>query len=118
LLSIAPDSVSFFAQRKLERVTEQSDKTQKAVALDGNARAATPSVLASGSGSVARQILDIAFAHGIKVREDADLVEILATLDIGDQIPIAALAAVAEILSHVYQWEVEQQSRSATGTAP
>jgi flagellar biosynthesis protein len=117
LLSIAPDSVYSFARRKLKRVTEQCDKIQKAVALDGSSRSATPSVLATGRGPVARQILDVAFAHGIKVREDADLVEILATLDIGDQIPLAALAAVAEILSHVYQWEIEQQSQHA-GIAP
>jgi flagellar biosynthesis protein len=87
-------------------VAEQRDKIDKAVALDSDPRqAATPTVLASGSGAVARQILELAFAHGIKVREDADLVEILATLDVGDQIPVAALAAVAEILSHVYRWE-------------
>jgi flagellar biosynthesis protein len=98
-------------------VTVQSEKIQKAVALDGSGRSSTPSVLATGSGFVARQILDVAFARGIKVREDADLVEILATLDVGDQIPLAALAAVAEILSHVYQWEIEQQSQFA-GDAP
>jgi flagellar biosynthesis protein len=109
--------ITSLARRKLKRVTEQSDKTQKAVALDSRDGSATPSVVAVGSGPVARQILDVAFAHGIKVREDADLVEILATLDIGDQIPLAALAAVAEILSHVYQWEIEQQSQYA-GIAP
>jgi flagellar biosynthesis protein len=87
-------------------VAEQRDKIDKAVALSGDPRqTATPTVLASGSGAVAGQILELAFAHGIRVREDADLVEVLATLDVGDQIPVAALAAVAEILSHVYRWE-------------
>ena len=41
-----------------------------------------PRVVASGRGELARQILDLAFASGVKVREDADLVEILAAVDL------------------------------------
>lgn len=66
---------------------------------DGHA----PKVIASGQGAVARQILEIAFARGIKVREDSDLAEILAAVDVESEIPLAALAAVAEILSYVYR---------------
>lgn len=62
-----------------------------------------PRVIASGQGAVARQILEIAFARGIKVREDADLAEVLAAVDIDSEIPLAAFAAVAEILSYVYR---------------
>jgi len=36
---------------------------------------AAPRVLASGRGFTAERILEIAFASGIKVREDADLAE-------------------------------------------
>jgi flagellar biosynthesis protein len=99
-------------------VAEHSEKIEKAVALDyASGREATPTVLASGHGAVARQILDVAFASGVKVREDADLVEILSVLDVGDQIPIAAFAAVAEILSHVYRWEADHQTRTADSMA-
>jgi flagellar biosynthesis protein len=90
-------------------------KIDKAVALEfGLEEIAVPTVVASGRGAVARQILDLAFAHGVKVREDADLVEILATLDVGDEIPIVAFAAVAEILSHVYRWELHQREMDET----
>lgn len=51
---------------------------------------------------LAEQILELAFQHDIKVREDADLVEILATLDIDSDIPSGAVIAVAEILTRVY----------------
>ncbi len=61
-----------------------------------------PRVVAKGEGTVAEQILQIAFATGVKVREDADLVEILAALDIDSEIPLEAFAAVAEILSYIY----------------
>jgi flagellar biosynthesis protein len=95
-------------------VAQQGDKIDKAIALEhAPGDAATPTVLASGRGAVARQILDVAFANGVKVREDADLVEILATLDVGDQIPLVAFAAVAEILSHVYRWEVDHHRSSS-----
>jgi flagellar biosynthesis protein len=98
-------------------VAERNPKIEKAVALAHDPRdAATPTVLATGSGAVARQILDVAFASGVKVREDADLVEVLAALDVGEQIPIAALAAVAEILSHVYRWEADYGGRTAAAT--
>ena len=66
-----------------------------------------PKVIASGEGAVARQILEIAFARGIKVREDADLAEILAAIDVDSEIPLTALAAVAEILSYVYRASAE-----------
>lgn len=61
-----------------------------------------PRVVASGKGELARQILDLAFAAGVKVREDADLVEILAAVDVDSQVPLEALMAVAEILTYVY----------------
>ncbi|MFV3128546.1 EscU/YscU/HrcU family type III secretion system export apparatus switch protein [Niveispirillum sp. KHB5.9] len=62
-----------------------------------------PRVVASGRGAVADQILELAFAHGVKVRTDADLAEILAAVDVESEIPIEAIAAVAEILAHVYR---------------
>lgn len=67
-------------------------------------------VLAKGHGALAEQILEIAFDRGVKVRTDADLVELLAAVDVESEVPLEALAAVAEILSYVY--------RQTNGTAP
>nr|WP_242390597.1 EscU/YscU/HrcU family type III secretion system export apparatus switch protein [Pararhodospirillum photometricum] len=64
---------------------------------------AVPRVVASGQGFVAEQILALAFEHGVRVRQDADLVEILAALDLESEIPVEAFAAVAEILAYVYR---------------
>ena len=69
-----------------------------------------PKVVASGSGNVAAQILEIAWAHDIKVREDADLAEILTSIDIESEIPVEALAAVAEILSYLYKLNAKNTS--------
>ncbi len=63
----------------------------------------TPRVTAKGEGAVAEQILAIAFDRGVKVRSDADLAEVLKAVEVDSEVPLAALAAVAEILSYVYR---------------
>lgn len=68
-----------------------------------------PKIVATGKGHVAEQILELAFANDVKVREDADLVQVLSAIDVDSEIPIEAIAAVAEILAYVYR---------ANGTMP
>lgn len=83
---------------------DDSDKPRRqvAVALQHMAEG-LPRIVATGQGAVAEQILELAFANGVKVRQDADLADILSVIDIDSEIPIEALAAVAEILAHVYR---------------
>ncbi|MFC7335231.1 EscU/YscU/HrcU family type III secretion system export apparatus switch protein [Rhodocista pekingensis] len=64
---------------------------------------ALPRVVASGRGAVAERIVDLAFLHGVPVREDADLARVLAAIDPGTEIPPDAIMAVAEVLSHLYR---------------
>jgi flagellar biosynthesis protein len=80
------------------------DLDQVAVALHyDQSTDEAPRVVASGRGALAERILELAFASGVKVREDADLAEILAAVDVDTEIPIEAFAAVAEILAYVYR---------------
>jgi flagellar biosynthesis protein len=84
----------------------------KAVAIEYvRGRDDAPRVTASGKGAVAEQILQIAFAQGIKVREDAELVEILSLIEVDSLIPIEAFAAVAEILTYVYEANASYRQR-------
>lgn len=77
---------------------------QVAVALHHDAAAGgAPRVVASGRGSVAEQILQLAFASGVAVRTDADLAEVLAAVELDTVIPVEAFVAVAEILAYVYR---------------
>lgn len=64
---------------------------------------APPKVIASGKGFVAEKIIELAFANDVKVREDSDLVQILAAVDVDSPIPTDAFTAVAEILNYLYQ---------------
>jgi flagellar biosynthesis protein len=77
---------------------------RKAVAIkDTSQSRSMPRVVAAGQGTFAEQILQIAWANNIKVREDADLVEVLSAIDVDSEIPVEAFAAVAEILAYVYR---------------
>lgn len=75
-----------------------------AVAIkDGRTDESVPVVKAAARGALADKILQIAMENDIKIREDADLAELLAELELESPIPTEALMAVAEILSYVYR---------------
>jgi flagellar biosynthesis protein len=76
-----------------------------AVAIKGdqNTPNSLPKIVAAGYGKLAEKILALAFAKGVRVREDADLAELLAKLELDTPIPSEAIIAVAEILTRVYQ---------------
>ena len=96
------DKSVYFDTPRSER--ERPDRRPLAVAIDNHpGRSGAPRVVAKGRGALAEQILQIAFDRGIRVRSDTDLAEILATMEIDSEIPLQALAAVAEILSYVYR---------------
>lgn len=82
----------------------QDKPVDKAVALlydkeQGDA----PRIVASGRGVLAGKIVETARAAGVYIMEDPDLVELLAKLPVGDDIPPELYQAVAEILAFVYQ---------------
>jgi len=62
-----------------------------------------PHVLAKGQGQIAEKIIQIAIDEGIEIRKDEDLIQILKAVDIDSEIPVEAFAAVAEIISYIYQ---------------
>lgn len=79
-------------------------KQKKAVALRYNPQQEkAPRLIGKGLGLVAEQILELARQHNITIHEDRDLVEILAKLDPGEEIPSETYMIVAEILAFVYQ---------------
>ncbi len=77
---------------------------KKAVALGYQERLDNaPKVLATGRGETASKIIQLAKEHGVPIKEDEDLVEILSKLDLGDEIPQNMYKAVAEVFSFIYQ---------------
>ena len=66
-------------------------------------RGDAPRVVAKGRGAIAAQIVAIARERRVAVRRDADLAALLGALQIDCPIPVAAFAAVAEILAQLYR---------------
>ncbi len=52
----------------------------------------------AGRQAIAARIAELARAHGMDLRANSDLTQLLAALQVSDPIPVAALAVVAEIL--------------------
>jgi flagellar biosynthesis protein len=77
---------------------------KKAVALRyDTTQDAAPKMIAKGAGEVAEKIIALAKEYGIPIQEDADLVEILAKLDLNADIPPETYLVVAEILAFIYR---------------
>lgn len=66
-------------------------------------RDAAPRLVARGDGRLADRILELARAHGIPVHEDRALVDVLARLELGSEIPPEMYRLVAEIIAFVYR---------------
>ena len=64
-----------------------------------------PVMTAKGAGHFAERIIATAKEHGIPVREDKALVQVLASLEIDQEIPPELYIAVARILSFLYRFQ-------------
>ena len=83
---------------------EREKLIEKAVAiLYDERRSAAPQVIASGKGLIARKIVETAREAGIHIQEDPNLIELLAKIPIGSDIPVELYKTVAEVLAFVYQ---------------
>ncbi len=83
---------------KRNRATGKTAVTLKYDAQKGSA----PKVTAKGRGDVADRIIALAQEKGIPIKEDPDLVAVLAQIDVGKDIPASLYKVVAELLAFVY----------------
>lgn len=88
------------------------EKSKKAIALKykpGDDHA--PRVTAKGTGRLAERIIEMARKHGIPVKDDPDLVEVLSRLDLHEEIPPELYVVVAELLAFVYRLNHDMGSK-------
>lgn len=74
---------------------------KKAVALSYNTDMNAPTIVASGQGKVAENIIEAAKKSEVPVYEDQKMATILTKLQVGDQIPEELYEAVAKVLLFV-----------------
>lgn len=77
------------------------NKQKIAVALEYGSQKA-PVVVATGVGELAQKIIDIAIESDIPIQKEEDLVELLATLSLEEEIPEVLYRAVSEVLAFSY----------------
>lgn len=106
------DEMDKDGKNKREKSSPEESRRLAAVALKkyGIDDSAIPKVVAAGYGKLAEQIIEIAFKNGVKVREDKDLAQMLAAIELDSDIPTEALVAIAEILAYVYKANGTYQS--------
>ncbi len=86
-------------------------KMAAAVRYDAE-RDGAPRITASGRGTIAEKIIELANENGIPVKNDPDLVQVLSKLKVGAEIPIELYRAVAEILAFVYSLNENQRIKN------
>lgn len=79
-------------------------ETDRAVAIVYDAaKGDAPRVVAAGKGEIARKIIETAREAGVYIQPDPDLVELLAKVPLGQEIPGELYRTVAEVLAFVYR---------------
>lgn len=83
---------------------QKSSSRPRAIALTYNPEHDNaPVVAAKGAGELARKILSIARERNIPIRKDPDLIALLASVDVLEEVPPDLYTAVAEILAFIYR---------------
>jgi flagellar biosynthesis protein len=80
------------------------DDQKKAAALNyRRGKDSAPTVAAKGRGLVAKKIISLARKNGVPIHEDRNLVEILSTIGLYEEIPMELYKAVAETLAYIHK---------------
>ncbi|MBJ9975399.1 EscU/YscU/HrcU family type III secretion system export apparatus switch protein [Pseudomonas sp. S75] len=75
---------------------------RQAIALSYDGQQA-PTLSAKGEDELAEAILALAREHEVPIYENAELVRLLARLELGEQIPEALYLTIAEIIAFAWQ---------------
>ncbi|MGN8250882.1 EscU/YscU/HrcU family type III secretion system export apparatus switch protein [Pseudomonas sp. SMV7] len=75
---------------------------RQAIALSYDGEQA-PTLTAKGDDDLAEAILALAREHEVPIYENAELVKLLARLELGEQVPEALYLTIAEIIAFAWQ---------------
>ena len=85
-------------------MTDRKSLIKSAVSIQYKAKTdKAPKVTAKGKGLMGEKIVALAKEHGIPIKEDPDLVQILSQVDIDKEIPPAMYQVLAELLAFIYR---------------
>lgn len=61
-----------------------------------------PKLVAKGHSEIAEEMIKLANEHGVPLYENGELVDILAKLELGDEIPEVLYRVIAEVIAFAY----------------
>lgn len=79
----------------------KTNKPMTAIALQYDGERA-PTITATGEGRLAEEIIRLAKAHNIPLREDMMLADMLKDLQLGEEIPPMLYRVIAEVIAYAY----------------
>ncbi|ADN09397.1 EscU/YscU/HrcU family type III secretion system export apparatus switch protein [Sulfurimonas autotrophica] len=83
---------------------------EKAVALTyDKEKNRAPVISAKGKGTTAQKIIKIAKEHGVPIKKDEDLIELLSKVELNKEVPPQMYKAIAEVFSFIYSITREKQ---------
>ena len=97
------DQLSSKDKENLQAIAIQYDKDSKKA----------PTIVASGKGKIAKQILELAEENDIPMVEDPKLSKLLSSLKIKSEVPPNLFKIVAEILAFIFYLEKMSKKRSS-----
>jgi flagellar biosynthesis protein len=101
-------------KRRVDQLNLPEKSKIRAVAIKyDNKKGKAPKIIASGKGSLAEHILEVAEENKIPLYEDPTLTELLSKLDLDVEIPPELYTMVAEVLAFVYQLDKLAKARKA-----
>ena len=86
--------------KETPRNTTLDQKVAITLECDGES---APKVTAKGSGTLAEQIIKVAKENSIPITEDHELVQLLAQVELDQEIPELLYEAVVQVLIFAYQ---------------
>ena len=97
-------------------IPPHTKKESVAVALRYEGKGA-PRVTAKGRGAVAAEILKRAREHNVPVSDNGDLVQLLAQVQLGDEIPESLYVACAQVIAFAYHLRARSRAATKTGNS-
>lgn len=98
----------------MKNVKEKKQNQRMAAAIKYDAeKNGAPQVTATGRGTIADKIIELAQEQGIPIKNDPDLVQVLSKLKVGSEIPVELYKAVAEILAFIYSLNENQRIKKS-----
>jgi flagellar biosynthesis protein len=79
-----------------------NEKDKQAVALFYDGKNA-PSITASGNGDLAEQIIALAKEHNVPLFENEALLNLLAEIGLGEEIPEVLYLCIAQVIAFAYK---------------